>query len=250
MKLWLPLLFCILYVSAFAQQKEVTGIVFDKENKVRIAKVNILNNTTKQSAYNNFKGEFTITAGIGDVIIFIKPDHHSDTLTIKNYLPLAVYMRPIAIQLQEVTIRDSVLNPQRRYLATKGEFNKVYGSIGNRDLLSIGQGTVGFSVDALYNMFSRSGRNAAHLQEIIDRDYKQSVIDYRFNKSYVAGITFLKDPQLTDFMFKYRPSYYMVTTASEYDFVAYVRTSAKRYKRNPRAFELAPLPTQYIDTKP
>lgn len=249
MKLWLPLLFCIMQVSAFAQQKEVTGIVFDKENKGRIAKVNVLNNTTGKSVYNTFKGEFAINAGVGDVLIFSKQDHHSDTLTVKDYLPLAVYMRPLAIQLREVTIRDSVLNPQRRYLATKGEYNKIYGSIGNRDLLSIGQGGVGFSIDALYNMFSRSGRNAAHLQEIIDRDYKQTVIDYRFNKAYVAGITLFADPDLTDFMFKYRPTYYMVTTATEYEFVKYVRASAKRYKRNPQAFELAPLPTQYLDVK-
>ena len=249
MKLWLPLLYCMMCVSAFAQQKEVTGIVFDKENKGRVARVNIRNNTSGQSVYNTFKGEFTINANLGDVLIFSKADHHSDTITVKNYVPLAVYMRPVAIQLREVTIRDSVLNPQRRYLATKGEFGKIYGSMGNQDLLSIGQGGVGFSIDALYNMFSRSGKNAEHLKEIIDRDYKQSVIDYRFNKSYVAGITFLKDPQLTDFMFKYRPSYYMVTTASEYEFVAYVRTSLRRYKRNPKAFELAPLPSQYIDIK-
>ncbi|MBD1363457.1 hypothetical protein IDJ77_06515 [Mucilaginibacter sp. ZT4R22] len=236
-------------VSAFAQQKEVTGIVFDKENKGRIARVNIRNNTSGQSVYNTFTGEFNIKANLGDMLIFSKADHHSDTITVNTYVPLAVYMRPTAIQLQQVTIRDSVLNPRRRYLATKGEFGKIYGSMGNQDLLSIGQGGIGFSIDALYNMFSRSGKNAEHLKEIIDRDYKQSVIDYRFNKSYVAGITFLKDPQLTDFMFKYRPSYYMVTTASEYEFVAYVRTSLRRYKRNPKAFELAPLPTQYIDIK-
>ncbi|RWY52324.1 hypothetical protein [Mucilaginibacter gilvus] len=249
MKLWLPLLFCIVYVSAFAQQKEVTGIVFDKENKGRIAKVNVRNNNSGQSVYNTFKGEFTISANLGDVLVFSKADHHSDTITVKNYAPLAVYMKATAIQLKEVTIRDSVLNPQRRYRATKGEYGKIYGSLANQDLLSIGQGGVGFSIDALYNMFSRSGRNVEHLKEIIDRDYKQSVIDYRFNKSFVAGITVLKDPDLTDFMFKYRPSYYMVTTANEYEFVAYVRTSLRRYKRNPKAFELAPLPTQYINIK-
>lgn len=246
MKLWFSLLLCIVCTAAFAQQKEITGIVFDKESNVRIAKVNVRNAATGQSVYDNLKGEFSINASPGDQIIFSKADHHIDTLTIKNYSPVAVYMRPLAIQLAQVTVRDTLLNPQRRYLATKSEYSKIYGSIGNRDLLSVGQGGVGFSIDALYNMFSRSGRNAEHLQQIIDRDYKQTVIDYRFSKTFVAGITFLKEPQLSDFMFKYRPGYYLVTTASDYDFIAYVRSSLKRYRRNPRAFELSPLPTIFM----
>ncbi|OOQ61481.1 peptidase associated/transthyretin-like domain-containing protein [Mucilaginibacter pedocola] len=249
MKLWTFLLLCATQLTAFAQQKEVTGIVFDKDNNTRIAKVNVLNSTTGKSVYNTFKGEFIIAANIGDVLIFSKQEFHSDTLKVKDLAALAVYLKPKAIQLKEVTVRDSVLGPKRKYLATKTDFNRIYGSIGNRDLLSVGQGSVGFSIDALYNMFSRSGRNAEHLKQIIDRDYMQAQIDYRFNKSFVAGITFLKDPELTDFMFKYRPSYNLVTTASEYEFVKYVRTSFKRYKRNPRAFELEPLPPQYLDVK-
>ncbi|AMR30949.1 hypothetical protein A0256_05665 [Mucilaginibacter sp. PAMC 26640] len=246
MKLWFPLLFCILCTSAFAQQKEIKGIVFDKESNARIAKVNVRNIGTGQSVYNNLKGEFSINATSGDQLVFSKPDHHTDTLVIKNYSPLAVYLRPLAIQLQQVTVRDTLLNPQRRYLATKSEYSKIYGPIGNRDLLSIGQGIVGFSIDALYNMFSKSGRNAEHLKIIIDRDYKQSVVDYRFNKTFVAGITFLKEPQLSDFMFKYRPGYYLVTTTNEYDFISYIRSSLKRYKRNPKAFELSPLPSIFM----
>jgi len=247
MKLWLSVLFCMLVASAFAQQKELTGIVFDKESNARIAKVNIRNLATGQAVYDNLKGEFAINASPGDQLIFTKTDHHPDTLVIKNYLPLAVYLRPVAIQLQEVSVRDTLLNPQRRYLATKSQYSKIYGSIGNRDLLSLGQGGVGFSIDALYNMFSRSGRNAEHLKGIIDRDYKQSVIDYRFNKTFVASITFLKEPQLSDFMFKYRPGYYLVTTANEYDFISYIRNSLKRFKRNPRAFELSPLPAVFVN---
>lgn len=246
MKLWLPILFCFLFGNALAQQKEVNGIIFDKESKARIAKVNIRNTATGQAVYDNFKGEFTIKASIGDKLIFSKADHHPDTVIIKDYLPLAVYLRAIAIQLNEVSIRDTLLNPQRRFLATKSEYSKIYGSAGNRDLLSLGQGGVGFSIDGLYNMFSRSGKNAAHLQEVIERDYKQSVIDHRFNKTFVAGITLLKDPKLSDFMLKYRPGYYLVTTANEYDFISYIRTSLKRYKRNPKAFELSPLPLVYI----
>ena len=243
MKLWLPFLLCITTVTAFAQEKEVSGIVFDKESKGRIAKVSIRNITNGKSVYNTFKGEFKITASLGDMLIFTKPDHYADTLKIKNFSPLAVYMRPSAIQLQQVTIRDTMLNPQKRLLQTKSEYNKVYGSISTNDFLVASPGVgAGLGIDALYNAFSRSGRNAAHLREVIDRDYKQNVIDYRFNKTYVAAVTRLIDPQLTDFMLKYRPGYYQVTTFNEYEFISSIRANLKRYLRNPRSFDLPTLP--------
>ncbi|TSD64762.1 hypothetical protein FFF34_012750 [Inquilinus sp. KBS0705] len=241
MKLWFALLLCMVTVTAFAQVKEVSGIVFDKESKARIAKVKVQNITTKAEAFNNLKGEFKINATTGDILIFTKPDHHPDTVIITSNAALAVYMKPLAIALREVTIRDTLQNPQSRLAATKSEYNKIYGSLGYRDLLNVSPGGAGLSIDALYNMFSKSGRNAAHLQEIIERDYKQNVIDYRFNKTFVKGITNLSEPALTDFMFKYRPGYYMVTTAGDYEFIAYIRTSLKRYLRNPRAYELSPL---------
>ncbi|MES2061740.1 MAG: hypothetical protein V4456_07455 [Bacteroidota bacterium] len=242
MKLWPTLFLCIVCGSVFAQQKEVTGIVFDKDSNARVAKVNVLNITSGKGVYNNFKGEFTIGANPGDVLVFSKPDHHSDTLTVKNYSPMAVYMRPTAIQLQEVTIRDSVLNPQRRLANTQKEFSKIYGSAYNADLLNVGSGGVGFSIDALYSAFSKSGRNAEKLRGLIDAEYKQTVIDYRFNKAYVQGITHLEEPKLTDFMHKYRPGYYLVTTATDYEFISYIKANLKRYQRRPRAYELPPLP--------
>jgi co-chaperonin GroES (HSP10) len=241
MKLWFSLFLCTLYVSVFAQQKEVSGIVFDKENKTRIAKVKVVNITSKQSVYNNLKGEFSIKTSVGDVLIFSKADHYADTIKITAFTPLAIYMRPVAIQLKQVTVRDTALSPEKRLASIKSQFSRIYGPSPDGIVVSPGVG-VGIGIDALYNMFSKSGRNARHLQEVIDWDYKQTVIDYRFNKTFVASITKLKEPQLTDFMQKYRPGYYQVTTAQEYEFIASIRNNAKRYLRNPGAFELAPLP--------
>lgn len=242
MKLWLAFFLSILWVSAFAQTKTVTGIVFDKDSKERIAKVNVLNTTSNKSVYNNFKGEFNIDAVPGDLLVFSKFDHNNDTIKVKDYAALAIYLRPSAIALREVTIRDSFLNPQRKLTNTQREYSKIYGSQYNPDLLNVGSGGVGFSIDALYNAFSKSGRNAEKLRGIIDAEYKQNVIDYRFNKAFVMGITHLEEPKLTDFMRKYRPGYYLVTTASDYEFIDYIRKNLKRYLRRPYAYELAPLP--------
>ncbi|RCH54733.1 hypothetical protein DJ568_09590 [Mucilaginibacter hurinus] len=241
MKLWLLLLSCAV-TNAFAQEKSVEGIVFDKDSKTRLASIRVLNTSTNQSVYNNLKGEFKINASKGDALVFTKEGYRTDTIKVDDERTLAVYLKSSGIQLQQVDINDTLLTPEKRLLAIKRDYSKIYGSLAHNDLLSLSPGSgAGFSLDALYNAFSRSGRNAEKLQQIIERDYQQNVIDYRFNRTLVNSVTGLTDKKLTDFMEKYRPSYYFVTTASDYEFIRFVRNNFKRYKRSPRTFTLQPL---------
>jgi hypothetical protein len=241
-KWWVIALLCMVRVTAaFAQEKPIDGIVFDKNSKERIARVNILNTRSGASYYNNLKAEFKIKALTGDVLIFSKTGYFNDTLTVKNETTLVVYLKPSSVQLKEVSIR-SVVTPIDQFNRTKRDYTKVYGHLSDKDLLSSisGQGA-GLSIDALWNMMSREGRNATHLRAVIEQDYHENVVDYRFNRTLVGSITGLDGVKLTDFMFKYRPSYYIVTSTSDYDFIRYIRSSYKRYLRNPEAFSLQPL---------
>lgn len=229
-------------ICTFAQDKDVDGIVFDKGTGGRIAEVNVVNASTGKSVYNNLKAEYSIEAHIGDVLIFTKQNYFADTVTVKNHNSLAVYLRRSAIQLQQVNVRDSVMNPEQKLAATKRDYTKIYGVLGDKDLLSVSPGSgAGLSIDALYNMFSREGRNAEHLRETIQNDYYQNVIDYRFNRTLVSRITGLKDPQLKAFMQRYRPGYYFVMAASEYDFIASIKANYRRYLRRPKVYTLPEL---------
>jgi hypothetical protein len=249
MRLWLLLLFCGLFFRSFAQDNQahqqdgqVEGIVFDKDTKDRVARTNIINTATGKSLYNNLKGEFKIDAHTGDKLIFIRQDYLPDTIIVKGSANLVVSLQRLAIPLKEVTIRDSLLNPLQKLRATKREYSKAYGSNAYSDILSISPGSgAGISIDALWNSISRSGRNAQHLQSIIQSDYQQDVIDYRFNRLFVGNITKLKDQELTNFMIQYRPSYYTVNSDNEYEFITYIRNSLKRYLRNKKAYSLPPL---------
>jgi len=244
MRLGLLLFFCGLFFGAYAQDKQtvnyknpVEGVVYDKDTKERIARTNIMNLTSGESFYNNLKGEFQIDARPGDKLVFLKLDYLADTLTVKDNSNLLISLRRMAIPLKEVTIRDTLVTPLQRLRATRKSFNKAYGSSAYDGILSTAPGGgAGISMDALWNSLSRTGRNAKHLQGIIEEDYQQNVIDYRFNRSYVANITKLKDQDLTDFMTHYRPGYFIVTTATEYEFITYIRNSLKRYLRNKRLY--------------
>jgi len=240
------LFFCLLLVSlkGLAQDTStVSGIVFDKDNRDRIASVNIRNITNNTADYNNLKGTFKIIAHPGDMVIFTRVDYLPDTVRIKDYKEIAVYMQRKAIQLNEVTVHDTLLSPEKRYEATKNDYTKVYGSLAYRDFLSTpSSGGAGLSIDAIWNSLSRSGRNAEKLRGIIDNDYHQNVIDYRFSRTAVGRITGLQGERLTDFMTKYRPGYYLVLTQTDYEFVSMIRANLRRYLRRPRTYQLPALP--------
>lgn len=238
----LLLFFVGLTLQGFSQEKSVAGIVFDKNGNDRIARVNIVNITTGISVYNNLNGVFNIDAQPGDQLVFIKQDYFLDTVRINNRLPLAIYLRRSSIELSEVIIRDTMRNPRQILAKAKEENKRAYGTLANKDILSTPTlGGAGLSIDALWNSFSREGKDAAHLRGMIDQQYKEDVIDYRFNRALAGKITGLKDKQLTDFMQKYRPGYYFVIKANEYQFISSIRANFKRYQRNPKAYALQPL---------
>jgi len=245
MKFGLLMLLLTCCTVVFAQEKTVDGIVFDKATGERIAEVNVENTRTGKSGYNNLQAEYHIDAHIGDMLIFTKQNYFSDTIKVKDYNSLAVYLRRSAIQLQQVNVEAGPITPEQQLAATKRDYTKIYGLLGDKDLLSLSPGDgVGLSIDALYNMFSREGRNAGKLRETIQNDYYQNVIDYRFNRALVGRITGLKDQPLTEFMQRYRPGYYFVIAASEYDFAASIKANYRRYLRRPKTyFKLPPLVT-------
>ena len=229
-------------LSCFAQQKTLEGIIFDKESKERIASVNIHDINTGISVYNNLKGEFNIIAAPGDQLVFSRPDYHPDTIKVQDKAPLAIFMVHLVIQLREVTVRDSLITPEQKLEALKRDYTKIYGSLAYDDYLSTpSYGGAGLSIDALWNSFSRSGRNAAHLRDLIEQDYEQDVIDYRFNRIFVGRITGLKNEKLSSFMFRYRPGFYTTTTMTDYEFITMIRANFRRYIRNQRIYSLPPL---------
>ncbi len=245
MRYWMFILLLGFSESGFAQTKHIEGIVFDKETKERIAIVNIKNTTTGLSVYNNLKGEFSIDANDGDVLIFSKQYYFSDTIKVLNHSSQAIYLKRSSIELKQVDIRDSMVTPEQKLAATKRDYTKIYGVLADKDLLSVSPGSgAGISIDALWNMFSREGKNAQHLRDEIQEDYYQNLIDYRFNRTLVNRITGLKDGQLTSFMQRYRPGYWFVMNASDYDFDTYIKNNYKRYLRRPRIYNnLPPLVT-------
>lgn len=240
-------LLVLLFSSAFAQDKNIQGIVFDKQSQQRINRVYIYNLRTGDGFYNNTKAEFRAHVREGDVLVSALQGYAVDTIVIGKENTVLIYLQRNTIQLQEVVVRDSVDTPSEQLKKTKEEYNIAYrkGTVGNMITSggSSGGGGAGLSIDALYSLLSREGRNARQLQKIIERDYRDAMIDYRFTNSLIADVTGLSGEKLTDFRRQYRPGYYFILEANDYDLIQFIKRSYQAYLQNPAAMRLPPLRT-------
>ena len=221
------------------------GIVFDRDSKQRLSRVYIYNTSTSKGFYNNSKGEFTTNASPGDVLLAALQGYRVDTVTVGSQNTILFYLKRTSIRLKEVRIQDSLKNPKEQLKETQEEYKDAYTKGDVKDVFTSGgsnsAGGAGLSITTLYNLLSKEGRNARQLQKIIERDYKEAMVSYRYNPGLVSQVTGLKGEKLTDFMDQYRPGYNFVIEANDYQLIAFIKTSYQRYLQNPAAYRLAPL---------
>lgn len=238
----LLLLLCFFAAHTFAQNGVVQGFVVDKESKLRLAKVYIYNATKDDGIYNNPKGEFTIKSSAGDTLYAVLQGYAVDTIVHKGQKAIYFQLKSLGINLREVSILGKKKTPLEQYTEAQKEYKYKLEKGKAKDLLNLGLGGVGLGIDAIYNLLSREGKNARHLQKILERDYKEAIIDYRYSPDYVRRVLQISETEADDFMHQYRPTYDFILSASDYDFVVFLRNSYASYKRNPAAFRLQPLP--------
>ncbi|RZK41535.1 MAG: hypothetical protein EOO90_10885 [Pedobacter sp.] len=229
-------------LTRLSAQNTVQGFVIDRDTKSRLAKVYIFNPANDDGIYNNLKGEFTTTAKLGDTIFAALPGYAMDTVIYNGKGSVVFQLKSLAIQLKQVEIYGKTLTPQEQRNKTLREYKYALDRGSSKDLLNLGLGGVGLGIDAIYNLLSRQGKNARHLRAIIEKDYRELIIDYRFNPDYVRATLDLDNVDIKDFMLQYRPTYQFVLTASDYTFVQFVKNSYNSYKRNPAALRLPVLP--------
>jgi len=248
MKLFVAfILFFGLATSLLAQTKPVQGIVIDKETKQRLAKVYIYNIRTGDGLYNNTKGEFSTYANPGDTLVAALAGYGVDTIVFKGQTAAYFQLKSLGIRLRDVVIAQKRLTPQQQYEKSVSEYRYQTMKGSSKDLLNLGTGGVGLGIDAIYNLLSRQGRNARHLQKILEKDYREDLIDYRFNASLVQQVLNIKETELTDFMQQYRPTYQFVLDADDYAFNVFIRNAYRSYRMNPKALQLPALPKLTIE---
>lgn len=224
-----PLLLLFLLFSitiAVAQVREITGLVSyhnERQNGVIIKNLSIHVQTL-----SNDIGEFSIKAKTGDTLITVKADYEKDTLVIADQRYLIINLRKPPLLLKEVVVISTSISPESAYEANKKDYNEIY-FLGDKSHIFLSGSLV--NIDKLNNALGKKGHQARRMQRNLTADYKNSVIDKRFNP-LAARITGYKDKLLSDFILDNRPTYEMAVKATDYDISQYIkRKLAEKRKR-------------------
>ncbi len=222
------LLFTITF--CFAQEK-LTGTIYDADKRSRITLAFINNITQQEGIHSDKKGEFSLTAEKGDLIVFSFPGFESDTLIVEDFNPKLVLMRPSLILLQEVVIVDSAL--KRRVADPRKEYAAAYSAATTSIMSRNGE-------VSLYNMFNKQAKQKREFQKFIGSETNEKLIDQRFNKAVVANITKLNGQVLEDFVSYYRPTYSSLQSMSAEQLRLYIMRSYNAYIKLPAEARIYP----------
>lgn len=227
-------------ILALSQISKLEGIILDADSKNRVGEVMIYNPKTGVRQFNNHRGEFTINALPQDTLIFSKEGFFSDTLAFVDRKVKVISMKRDFTYIEPVRV-IARKSPDQLLEEAKREYKDAYRLADPGDFLSTGLNGMGagLSINAIYNLFSKEGKNARRFTEYMNTLYRENVIDSKFTPDLVRNLVGLEGDRLKNFMIRYRPTYEFVTQASHYELTQYIKSKYSMFKLVP---DLRPLP--------
>jgi len=230
----LTCVFLFLAILSNAQVREISGLVTFSNQRLNGA--SIKNLKINQQTISNERGEFVINAKTGDTLVAFKTDFVTDTIILAGQQYLIIRLHKPPSLLKTVIIHSTAISPESVYEANKKEYKDIYVKGDKSGIIVPGSIMVGLgfgidiNIDKIYNAVSKEGKDARRLQRNLTKDYKNSIIDKRFNP-LAASITGYKGNKLKDFIMNYRPSYEMVIKSSDYDIIQYIKRRLSEGKK-------------------
>lgn len=223
-KLFLLFLFVGNSLLSIAQESfEIKGIIFRNDNKQRVGEVNISSTKNKNIAVSDDWGTFSINTFIGDTLVFSKAGFQDVVKPVIGKQNLIIYL-PNVILLDEVTVKEKSKSAEQKEVLDDFRAKGVFFN-GSPPLLF----SLFHPLTALHELVSKDAANAKRFSNYIVRENAQSAVDLRFNKNLIAKHTPIKEEDIAEFMYYYRPTPEQVVKWNEYDSIKYIKDSYEKF---------------------
>jgi hypothetical protein len=227
----LIILFIVVLPFKLLAQGNLTGTVFDFENKtLPLQQVAVRNLTNHQVAVTKASGQFTIPAKKGDVLEFKFVGYHTDTLYLTDLKPKTIYLPANTRSLNEVKIVESKISP---YLDLDNPTNAKESKRVSTDDAEGKKNTDragGLQFALGYGKYKREQEKIRKLEE---RDSYETEINANFNEKTVHELIKLKGKELKDFMNMFRPSVALVQSERPFNYSYYIAQAHQKWLKLP-----------------
>ncbi|WP_159454290.1 carboxypeptidase-like regulatory domain-containing protein [Chitinophaga ginsengisegetis] len=215
--------------ETFAQVR-LSGMVADQDSKTGLPFVSIVNKRTMTGTLSNESGRFYIEAMPGDTLEFSMLSYTPKMMLVPGMSSSQdVYMQKRLFELQGVNIRGK--NYRNDSMALRDEYGRYfdYRKPGAMDVLKTLPANPITALSYLVPSKVRKRKEQFHEQLLYWE--KEKFIDYRYSPELVGRMTKLQSPELDSFMYKYRPGYQFLNSASDYDLLLYIKQSFEEYQK-------------------
>ncbi|MFP4665044.1 MAG: carboxypeptidase-like regulatory domain-containing protein [Bacteroidales bacterium] len=225
----------------------ISGHVVDAHNDSVLPLVNVYNPATYKGTITNDEGYFRYYGFPGDTLLLSSMGYLTAYLPVPDTSAQMIadtfYMQRDTFDLPEVSIYGLTKYEQLRYEIKNLDFSdspemraRANLPVINSDQLSYYSrrtdnfGLVASPISALYNAFSKEGKEMRKLRELKRRDALQARIEPRYNINLVMRITGLDKSEARKFMdFCDFPVSFLLN-ATEYRIIAEIEKQFERYR--------------------
>jgi len=225
MRISILLITLFLFTGNIYSQTIMKGEVIDLENGTFLENVNVKNIFTQKGMTIQKDGQFQLLIKRGELVEFSRIGYQTVRIRILSEKEPDFYkivMNKAPIMLREVDIRGKPLDFKKDSM----RYREVYDLVLRKER----QEEVDMRSMPLA-MLSKKNRQEWAFQEMYQKWEQEKYIDFTFNEKLVARITYLKDEELKQFMKRYRPDYEFVRTATDYEYLDYIKSCYYVYKK-------------------
>jgi hypothetical protein len=177
-------------ISLFSQQRKYTisGTVFEQDSANVMPFVNLINMRNGNGTITDYNGKFTLIAQNNDTLVFSYlgfarkkiPVAQIKNLTDSTKKPLKVVMQRIMVTLATATAFAT------KYKQNEIDYMKRYSKEHKKmTILESAESPI----TALYNQFSRKGKEQRKLREIFERILTEEEVAKKFNPEILRQLT-------------------------------------------------------------
>lgn len=216
---------------SYAQRRySISGTVYEKDSATAMPFVNLINQRTGNGTITDYNGHFTIIGQNNDTLIFSYigfarkkiPVAQIRNLTDSTKKPLRVVMQPIMVTLGPVNVFATKYKPN--------EIDYMQRYVREHKKLTVLQSAES-PITALYNQFSRRGKEQRKLREIFERILTEEEVAKKFNPEILRQLT---EDEFIDFERFRKYCWYVsdeyILTHEGYDLYAPIMDCYKRWK--------------------
>ena len=216
------------YLQIVAQTTiTVNGQAFDKESRLPLSRLMIINERTNQGIFADAEGKFSISAKQSDTILFSAVGFLIKKICLKDSIFKKKYYVEVSLLKLQYTLKEISVFASRNL----NEIQKDIDKLGVKNNYSIeGLNSFESPITFLYERFSKFGRSKQKVAEWENEDLKRDILKDLFRLYIKYEIIDLDDKEFDAFIKYLNLSDEFIQNSSQFELVMAIKGKYESFK--------------------